>query len=393
MEAVGQLTGGVAHDFNNLLTVVLGNLELLEERLTDAADRLARRATRSDAAERGAELTERLLAFARRQPLQPRPLDSRPDRGDMPPCSAAPWARRSRSSTEAPDACRRCMADASQLQNALLNLAHQCARRHAERRHPDASSDGERRARPSTYATHADGLRRAAMSLLVGHRHRHRHAGRGAASGPSSRSSPPRRRAPAAGSASPWSTASSKQSGGETRIYSEPGHGTTVRLYLPQAEQALAATAKLPSGLPDAFPGRGETILVTEDEALVRRYVVKRLIGLGYRVLEAENGPMAFRILEQEGPVDLLFTDIVMPGGMTGIDLAQLVWQRWPGMRVVFTSAYAEPELHQRGRPDGSLWLRKPYSALDLARILRQALDTAPSDDALPNPSSAELGV
>ena len=176
-----------------------------------------------------------------------------------------------------------------------------------------------------------------------------------------------------------------KQSGGYTRIYSEPGHGTTVRLYLPQAKQAVSKVPKLPPVSPGAFPGRGETILVVEDNARVRRYVVTRLKGLGYKVLEAENGSAALRVLEQKGPVDLLFTDVIMPGGMTGIDLAGLAIQQWLGLRILFTSAYAEPELLQRGMADGGQWLPKPHTALALAQALRHALDKVPSESALPN--------
>ena len=107
-------------------------------------------------------------------------------------------------------------------------------------------------------------------------------------------------------------------------------------------------------------------------------------------MLEAEDGPAALRILEEHGPVDLLFTDVVMPGGMTGIDLAQLVAQRWPGTPVVLTSAYAQPELLRRGMAEGGQWLRKPHTAFDLARTLRQALDGAANGPASPDPDSDE---
>ena len=372
MEAVGQLTGGIAHDFNNLLTVVLGNLELLEERLTDEADRLLV----NDAVDAGhiaAQLTGRLLAFARRQPLQAQPLDLRHQVEQIAGLLRRTLGETIQVRTAAPDDLPPVLADAGQLQNAVLNLALNAR---------DAMPKGgilmlRTEAVAITAddaALHADDLKPGCYLLLSV-------TDTGAGMPPEVREHAfePFFTTKAAGSGSGLGLAMvygfALQSGGQTRIYSEPGHGTTVRLYLPQAKQAPPVVAKPLAVIPGTFPGRGETILVTEDEALVRRYVVKRLIGLGYRVLEAENGPMALQVLEQAGPVDLLFTDIVMPGGMTGIDLADQVSRRWPRMRVVFTSAYAEPELQQRGLTGESLWLRKPHVALDLARILRQALD------------------
>jgi CheY-like chemotaxis protein len=166
-----------------------------------------------------------------------------------------------------------------------------------------------------------------------------------------------------------------KQTGGHVSLYSEPGHGTTVRLYLPPAR----GEAELPAEAPSEPPrGRGETILVVEDDASVRRVNVARLGDLGYRVIEAEDGPAALTLLDGQAAVDLLFTDIIMPRGMTGVELAQLVRQRFPAMPILFSSGYAAPELLQSGGDiAGAVLLKKPYTAAMLATRLRELLDGA----------------
>ena len=168
-----------------------------------------------------------------------------------------------------------------------------------------------------------------------------------------------------------------KQSGGHAQIHSEPGRGTTVRLYLPQAEQLQEndRPVEVPAA---AFGGRGELILVVEDDPRVRRYAVAALGSLGYQVVEAADGPAALGHFRENGSIDLLFTDVVMPGGMTGRDLAELAREQSPRLRVVFTSGYAAPELLRRGMAEGGRWLRKPYTALELARAVRETLDGVP---------------
>jgi CheY-like chemotaxis protein len=165
-----------------------------------------------------------------------------------------------------------------------------------------------------------------------------------------------------------------KQTGGHVSLYSEPGLGTTVRLYLPPAY----VTAE-PLALPAAEEphGRGEMILMVEDDASVRRVNLARLAELGYRVLEAENGPAALRLLDEPPAVDLLFTDIIMPGGMTGVELAQAVQERFPHIPVLLSSGYAAPELLQSSRLEGAALIKKPYTAAALATKLREVLDAA----------------
>jgi signal transduction histidine kinase/FixJ family two-component response regulator len=391
MEAVGQLTGGVAHDFNNLLTVVLGNLEMLEEQLASEQGLVLLRGA-LDAVRSGAELTSKLLAFARRQPLEPKLIDLR-DHID----EAATLLRRTLGETieirtSGPDDLPLALADPAQLQNAILNLTL-----NARDAMPNggtlvlrvAASDTD----PDNGAAHTEGVRPGRYVLLSV-----TDTGVGMPPEVRERAFEPFFTTKAAGQGSGLGLSMvygfAKQSRGHARILSEPGQGTTVRIYLPRTEGAVQAAAPQSSQLaPATYTGRGETILVAEDDELVRRYVVLRLEALGYRVLEAEDGPAALRILDEHGPVDLLFTDVVMPGGMTGIDLAQVVAQRWPGTPVVLTSAYAQPELLRRGMAEGGQWLRKPHTALDLARTLRQALNNAANDPASPDPDSDEAAA
>ena len=166
-----------------------------------------------------------------------------------------------------------------------------------------------------------------------------------------------------------------KQSNGHVQLYSEPGHGTTVRIYLPRTAEEQDMAASVSEAPVDPLRARGETVLVVEDEPRVRRMSVSRLSDLGYRVLEAANGPAALTLIEAHPEIDLLFTDFVMPGGMTGGDLAREARKRRPDLKVLFTSGYAEPDLVRRGLSDGTVWLKKPYTAAEFARRLREILE------------------
>jgi CheY-like chemotaxis protein len=170
-----------------------------------------------------------------------------------------------------------------------------------------------------------------------------------------------------------------KQSGGHLKIYSEPGHGTTVRIYLPRVRPAAAAEAA-PSA--EAPPARGhESVLVVEDDAQVRQLGVSHLRDLGYRVLEAADGPAAITVLRNEPNIDLLFTDVVMPGGMTGRDLAEQARALLPGIRVLYTTGYTEDAIVHQGKLDrGVHLLSKPYRKRELARLVRAVLDEPRKD-------------
>ncbi len=168
-----------------------------------------------------------------------------------------------------------------------------------------------------------------------------------------------------------------KQSGGHAQIYSEPGRGTTVRLYLPRAQEGEATVAQRADVTANSYPAQDERILVVEDDARVRRVTVQRLADLGYRVVEAADGPDALRQMEAVDGFDLLFTDMVMPGGMSGADLAREALRRDPALKVLYTSGYAEPDVvrNEVTAGAGANWLRKPYTAIELARKLREILD------------------
>ncbi len=166
-----------------------------------------------------------------------------------------------------------------------------------------------------------------------------------------------------------------KQSAGHVKIYSEEGHGTTVKLYLPRAETCGAAAAEEPARVPAVETG-GETILVVEDDAAVREIAIALLEDRGYRVLEAEDGPAALKLLDDHPDIDLLLTDVVMPGGMGGPALAREVLKRRPGIKVLYTSGYTENAIIHRGVLDeGVEIIGKPYQTDELARKVRRVLD------------------
>ena len=374
MEAVGQLTGGIAHDFNNLLTVILGNLEMLEARIKDPRQLELLKEAR-ETAEHGAQLTERLLAFGRRQPLQPRLTDVSQLLSEVTPILRRTLGETVKVKAKSDTDLWKVQVDPSQLQNAILNLAINArdampgggklsiAAENAEldldyvRLNPEA--------RPGRYIVIAVTDTGSGMSKEVQERafepfFTTKDVGAGSGLGLS------------------MVYGFAKQSGGHVSLYSEPGHGTTIRIYLPRAAvEDDDAQALAPESPMESFQARGEVVLVVEDEPRVRRMTVARLQDLGYRVLDAANGPAALAVLEASGHVDLLFTDMVMPGGLTGADLAERVQAQRPGVKVLFTSGYAEPDVVKRGQVAGSEWLRKPYTAADLARTLRAVLGPA----------------
>jgi CheY-like chemotaxis protein len=165
-----------------------------------------------------------------------------------------------------------------------------------------------------------------------------------------------------------------RQSGGQVQLESAPGKGTIVRMYFPRTEEGVAETPV--DSAPVSLPARGETVLVVEDDARVRDVTVQRLHKLGYRVIEAENGAQGLEQLRASRDVDLLFTDMVMPGGMSGADLAERARAERPDLKILFTSGYAEPEVVRKGGLATAHWLPKPHSAAELARKLREALES-----------------
>jgi PAS domain S-box-containing protein len=369
MEAIGQLTGGVAHDFNNVLTVITGSIDILTDALSDKPHLAAVARMIEEAATRGADLTRQLLAFARKQPLQPRDTDInnlivntakllRPTLGEQIEIDAMLEAD-----------CWRALIDPSQLSTALINLAVNAR---------DAMSDGGKltfaatkvslgpavsgtnpEVSPGDYVMITVSDTGAGMPLSIRDKvfepfFTTKELGKGTGLGLS------------------MVYGFVKQSGGHITIDSEEGRGTTVRLYLPRSGQE--------AGNPDATnPGElqsgSETILVVEDDALVRGYVTAQLATLGYKTIAAANGPEALALVDQGAAFDLLFTDVIMLEGMNGRELAEDIAKRRPGVPVLFTSGYSEDAIVHQGRLDpGIALLNKPYRKADLARMVREAL-------------------
>jgi len=373
MEAVGQLTGGVAHDFNNLLAVIIGNMEMLEEALHgDPANQdYALRAL--GAAERGAELTQRLLAFSRTQALQPEATDlnelvlgmtdllRRTLGEDIEIKSAAAgdlWA------TE---------IDAGQMENALLNLAVNAR---------DAMPFGGRLTIETTNKTLDEEFVAAESEVAAGDyvMVSVKDTGSGMPSNVVEHAFDPFFTTKDVGKGSGLGLSMVygfvKQSGGHVEILSESGAGTTIRIYLPKAASTPSVVSQ--ESLAREPRGQGETIVLVEDDPEVRSLAVMLLDGLGYKVVEAASAGAGLAMFEATPRVDMLLTDIVLPGGMSGPDLAREVSRRWPEVKILYISGYAENAVEQRiGLGDGIEFLQKPFRRAELAGKLRQVLDTA----------------
>ena len=369
MEAIGQLTGGIAHDFNNILTVITGTIEILAAAVADKPQLAAITAMIDDAASRGAELTQQLLSFARKQPLQPRETDInmlvidtakllRPTLGEQIEIE----------SVLAEEACV-AVVDPNQLATALINLALNAR---------DAMPNGGKLIFETDFAVLDDDYARSNEDVRPG-----RYAmiavsdtGVGIASDILDRVFDPffTSKGPGKGTGLGLSMVYGfiKQSAGHIKIYSEQGYGTTIRMYLPPGTGTGAVAAEPPAS---ALQGGHETILVVEDDKLVRDYVLTQLHSLGYVTLDAANAAEALALVEAGRSFDLLFTDIIMPGTMNGRELADEIERRRPGSKVLYTSGYTENAIIHHGRLDtGVLLLAKPYRKSDLAAMIRKAL-------------------
>ncbi len=368
MEAVGQLTGGVAHDFNNLLAVIMGNAELLGERL-GADDELVESIMR--AASRGADLTQRLLAFSRRQPLRPRATDLRELVDGM-----GELLRRTLGETikieimAPPDPCL-VQIDPGQLENAVLNLAINAR---------DAMPTGGRLDIKSAEATRSDDYFSTHPNLDPDHYIvlEISDTGTGMAPDVMARAVEPFFTTKDVGEGTGLGLSMvhgfAMQSGGELVILSEEGRGTTTKLYLPRASGEVdPAAARIAV---DAKGGKGETVLVVEDDSDVRELAKTALESLGYRVRTAADAQAGLAALEAAPRIDLLFSDVVLPGAMSGPELAREATRRFPDLKVLFMSGYVEGALHAGTslRDDADL-LTKPFRKRDLARRVRAVLD------------------
>ncbi len=372
LEAVGQLTGGVAHDFNNLLTVIVGNAELLMEGLHDRPSLHPLAAMTMTAAERAAELTSRLLAFGRRQPLDPK-------RVDLDALLAGMEALLRRTLTEAIDlrivrhvGLWEAEVDPGQLEVALLNLVINardampgggCLSIETANAHVDGQSiPGETDTAAGDYVLVAVSDTGSGMSREVRDRafepfFTTKEVGKGSGLGLS------------------MVYGFVRQSGGHVRIYSEVNEGTVVRLFFPRSAGGLAAASDRTQAEPDLVGG-SEHVLVVEDEDLLRSHVVAELTRLGYRVSQASAAAEALATLRDHDDVDLLLTDVVMPGGMNGRELADEALALRPGLRVIFTSGYTQDAINDNGRLAADVdFLPKPFRRQDLARKVREVLD------------------
>ncbi|MDX2158371.1 MAG: PAS domain S-box protein [Hyphomicrobiaceae bacterium] len=370
MEAFGQLTGGIAHDFNNLLTVITGNLELLEMRLEDErAKALLKRA--HDAAEMGARLTSRLLTFARRRQFAPAMLDLNEQVMGMVDLLRRTLGEHIDLNARLAPRLWRVRSDPSEVENAVLNLAINAR---------DAMPHGGRLIIETANVEAGEGEIGAIGKLAAGAYVRLSVSDTGHGMPPDVlvRAFEPffTTKQPGKGTGLGLSTiyGFAQQSGGTATIYSEAGIGTTVSLYLPRAADAGAPT--LPVQEAEIPPAKGELVLLVEDNAEVREVTGSRLAELGYRVVEAESGPAALAVLGRTPGIDIVFSDIVMAGGMSGFDLAERVAAGWPGVKLLLTSGFADEVLRGRGRPGQNLpILTKPYSRSELARAFRRLLD------------------
>ena len=374
MESVGQITGGVAHDFNNILTVVIGNIEMLGERIRD--DPAARPIIDAilDAAGRGADLTSRLLAFSKRQTLQPRVIDVNKLVIDMHQLLHRVLGESIEIQTNLQPDTWPAFADAAHLQSALLNLAVNA--RDAMPEGGKLTIEADNATLDEHYAASNPDVRPGDFVVLAVS-----DTGSGIPPGIRDRVFEPFFTTKEVGRGSGLGLSMvygfSRQSGGHVKIYSEEGHGTVVRLYLPRSTKGAAVEAQAKPQV-EASAG-AETILVVEDDALVRNFVMAQLKTLGYRTLSASTGAEGLAQLAAEKDIALLFTDIVLPGGMNGRQLADEALLRRPALKVLFTSGYTENAIVHQGRLDpGIRLLSKPYRLAELASAVRAALDGEP---------------
>jgi signal transduction histidine kinase/FixJ family two-component response regulator len=373
MEAIGQLTGGIAHDFNNLLQVIAGNLDLVAPEVKDN-DRTSRRLRNALAGtERAARLTQQLLAFARRQALEPKVVSLGRLMGET-----ADLLRRTLGETIEVESVVagglwNTLTDVAQLENTILNLALNAR---------DAMPDGGKLTLEVANASLDDAYARQHSEVKAGQYVMIAVTDTGVGMTPEQAerafepffTTKPEGQGTGLGLSQVYGFV--KQSGGHVKIYSESGHGTSVKIYLPRSRQAEGQTS---APLTASATGRGECVLVVEDDTAVREAAVDMLDELGYRVLQAEDGSSALTILRGGARIDLLFTDVVMPGPVKSRELARHAATLQPGIAVLFTSGYTENAIIHHGRLDADVFLlSKPYRKEELARKVRAVLGTRP---------------
>jgi signal transduction histidine kinase/ActR/RegA family two-component response regulator len=378
MEAIGRLTGGIAHDFNNHLTVISSNVELLQRRMPQGSEALARLADAAmSGVQRAATLTHRLLAFSRQQPLDPEPLDLGRLVTDMSDLLRRTLGEDVAIETVLAGGLWQTRVDANQLENVLLNLAVNAR---------DAMPNGGKLTIETANAhlddayaaSHAEVSAGQYVMLAV------TDTGMGMAPEVIEKAFEPFFTTKPLGQGTGLGLSMVygfiKQSGGHVAIYSEPGQGSTLKVYLPRFVTPDTKPAAGDAMAPSRQRGSGETILVVEDDEDVRRSSVEALREMGYEVLEAGDAMDGVRLIVDRGGIDLLFTDVGLPGGVNGRALADAARSAQPGLRVLFTTGYTRNAILHNGVLDpGVHFIAKPFNLTALAAKVREVL-AAPVD-------------
>jgi len=371
MEAVGQLTGGVAHDFNNLLTIIIGNIGIAKRGVVESrAERALSNALAG--AERAAQLTQRLLAFSRQQPLNPKTVDANKLILSMSDLLTRSLGENIELETISGAGLWKIEADVSELEATLLNLALNAR---------DAMPSGGKLTIETSnayldddYCRHHAGLTPGQYVLIAVSDN-----GVGMSAETLERAFEPFYTTKEAGKGTGLGLSQvygfMKQSNGHVKIYSEVGQGTSIKLYLPRHD---GEEVPLPiDDQAEAEHGRGETILIVEDDDGVRQYASEVLRGLNYQIIEAKDSASALRLLDAEKKFDLLLTDVVLPG-KNGRELADEVQRRRPSVKVIFMTGYSRNAIVHQGRLDrGAELISKPLIEGIVARKIRQVFDAS----------------
>lgn len=372
MEAVGQLTGGVAHDFNNLLGVIIGNLGFLQEKVGEDQDYQELLATAEQAALQGAELTSRLLAFSRKQPLRPTVVNLNDLVEGMIDLLKRTLGEMINIRTMSAPDLKAVEIDPGQFETALVNLAVNA--RHAMPDGGRLTLETENVELDQTYTERHAGLEPGPYVMLVV-----TDSGVGMSPLVLEQAFDPffttRQVGEGSGLGLSMVHGFVKQSGGHVSVYSEEGEGTAFKLYFRATEAEL--TRALQPQENQTFPrGAGEAVLIVEDDERLRKIAIRVVSGLGYKVEAVPDGPSALALLDNGAKVDVLFTDVVLPNGINGFTLAAAARARRPDLQVLYTSGYsANSIIHNGGINEDIDLLNKPYRRLEVARRLRKSLE------------------
>lgn len=371
-EAIAKLTGGVAHDFNNLLAVMFGNLELLNERLSSDPDSLELLRETLTASEYAANLTHRMLAFSRQLQLAPRAVEIGELVGETIDVLKRMIDRSITISANIDDKLWKARIDPGQLANALVNLAVNAR---------DAMPNGGRLTITAENTTLDEDYCRKYEDIVPGYyiRLSVTDTGTGMAQSIVDQATEPFFTTKGVGKGSGLGLSMVfgfiKQSGGHLSIYSEENRGTTVNLYVPEFGER-EPQAKSKASARDTAPNNGQVVLVVDDDASLRKLQIRAISSLGYRTLEATGGVSALALLKGDSRVDVMLTDIGMPDGMNGPELAVAARAVRPALKIIFMSGYPSREIMQRFNLGNAQYLAKPFSRPELAKALERELGT-----------------